>query len=75
MQAYLLGYGYLGGFVVPAAINNWVAPYRTSDDPNLVLIYDLNDWTYPSANNWAVSSATLRSQASAITTRATTKGP
>ena len=53
-DCYLLGYGYLGGFVVPPAITNWVAPYRTSDDPNLVLLYDLNDWTYAGVNNWAV---------------------
>ncbi len=54
LLCYLGGYGYLGGFVVPPAITNWVAPFRSSDNPNLVLIYDLNDWTYPSANNWAV---------------------
>ncbi|NBR84214.1 MAG: type II secretion system protein [Proteobacteria bacterium] len=54
LKCYLGGYGYLGGFVVPPSITTWVAPYRTSDDPTLVLIYDLNDWTQPSANNWAV---------------------
>ena len=27
---------------------------RATHAPNLVLIYELNDWTYPSANNWAV---------------------
>jgi prepilin-type N-terminal cleavage/methylation domain-containing protein len=54
LLCYLSGYGYLGGFVVPAAITNWVAPFRLSDDPNLVLIYDLNDWTYTGVNNWAV---------------------
>ena len=54
LRCYLDGYGYLGGFVVPPAITNWVAPYRASDNPSLTLIYDLNDWTYPSANNWAV---------------------
>ena len=54
LLCYLNGYGYLGGFVVPPAITDWVAPYRSSDDPNLVLIYDLNDWTWTGVNNWAV---------------------
>ena len=54
-RCYLLGYGYLGGYQVPpAAITNWVSPNTLTDDPNLTLIYDMNDWTYPSANNWAV---------------------
>ncbi|MEN9574003.1 MAG: hypothetical protein RL514_1858 [Verrucomicrobiota bacterium] len=54
LLCYLSGYGYLGGFVVPAAITDWVAPYRSGDDPTLVLLYDMNDWTYPGVNNWAV---------------------
>ena len=54
LRCYLQGYGYLGGFKVPAVITNWVAPERLTDDSNLVVIYELNDWTYPSANNWAV---------------------
>jgi prepilin-type N-terminal cleavage/methylation domain-containing protein/prepilin-type processing-associated H-X9-DG protein len=47
---FVLGYNYLGGHTNapwPAfrSFQGWVSPQKTSDDPGLVLVTDLNDWS------------------------------
>jgi len=47
---YVVGYNYHGGHTNtpwPALVgsNVWVSPQRSTDDPNLVLVSDMNDWS------------------------------
>jgi prepilin-type N-terminal cleavage/methylation domain-containing protein len=47
---YVIGYNYLGGHTnTPwpkfGAFRGWVSPQRTTDNPTLVLVTDMNDWS------------------------------
>jgi prepilin-type N-terminal cleavage/methylation domain-containing protein len=47
---YIVGYNYHGGHTNtpwPAIVgtNQWISPQRLTDDPSLVLISDMNDWS------------------------------
>jgi len=47
---YVVGYNYHGGHTNtpwPALVgtNTWVSPQRTTDDPDLVLVSEMNDWS------------------------------
>jgi prepilin-type N-terminal cleavage/methylation domain-containing protein len=51
LYGYVIGYNYLGGHTntpwpsVPEYTNQWLSPQRTSEDPNLALVTDLNAWS------------------------------
>lgn len=48
---YVVGYNYHGGHpntpwpALPGHAATWVSPQRLTDDPNLVLVSDMNDWS------------------------------
>ncbi len=48
---FVVGYNYHGGHTntpwpaLPAYTNRWISPQRLTDDPTLVLLSDMNDWS------------------------------
>ena len=48
---YVIGYNYHGGHTntpwdaMPGYTNQWVSPVKLADDPGLVLVSDMNDWS------------------------------
>jgi prepilin-type N-terminal cleavage/methylation domain-containing protein len=48
---YVVGYNYHGGHTntpwpaLPGFTNTWLSPQRLTDDPSLVLVSDMNDWS------------------------------
>lgn len=47
---YVIGYNYLGGHLDTPwpkfrEFSGWISPQRTTDDPSLALVTDLNDWS------------------------------
>src|SRR5207248_3574778 len=47
---YVIGYNYHGGHINtpwPALVgtNTWISPQRLTDDPSLVLVSEMNDWS------------------------------
>ena len=47
-RGYVIGYNYLGRHPVASLVNNWVSPVTPADDPDLVLMTDLNNWSLTS---------------------------
>jgi type II secretory pathway pseudopilin PulG len=48
---HVLGYNYHGGrtnnhWMIPPGGTNWIAPLRSTDSSTLVLVSDMNDWSY-----------------------------
>jgi prepilin-type N-terminal cleavage/methylation domain-containing protein len=55
---YIIGYNYHGGHTntpwAPVVDNNlWISPIKLSDEPGLVLVSDLNDWSPGYGNTFA----------------------
>jgi len=47
---YVIGYNYLGGHTNTPwprfrGFSGWISPQRSTDDPSLVLVTDMNDWS------------------------------
>lgn len=48
---YTIGYNYMGGHtntpwpVIPTITGTWISPQKTTDNPTMVLVSDLNDWS------------------------------
>lgn len=48
---YVIGYNYLGGHTntpwpaLPGLTNVWISPQKLTDDPTMVMVTDMNDWS------------------------------
>ena len=48
---YVIGYNYHGGHIntpwkpLPSHTNTWISPQKLTDDPGLVMLSDMNDWS------------------------------
>jgi prepilin-type N-terminal cleavage/methylation domain-containing protein len=55
---YVVGYNYHGGHTntpwpAISGTNQWISPQRLTDDPQLVLVSDMNDWSPGNGNTFA----------------------